>query len=201
MRLGAIVSANSYYPVGFADKFSQWGLGPERADSMVRAASVVARGIPFSLHSDLPMCPGDPLLMASFAVNRVTSSGRVAGPEQRIDVDTAMRAVTIEAAYSWRRENELGSIEVGKIANLTSLDESPYDVDPSRIGHIPIRSTMFQGRLFHIDPMLVDQRIELHNAKSNHKSFLYSDVQHDSGCGCEVAVFLGEHINTYGWVA
>ncbi|MFZ0833532.1 MAG: amidohydrolase family protein [Mycobacterium sp.] len=51
--LGAIVSANPYYPVGFADKFSQ-GLGAARADSMVRAASVLRRGIPLSFHSDLP---------------------------------------------------------------------------------------------------------------------------------------------------
>ena len=40
----AIVSANSYYPVGFADKYSQHGLGPDRADTMVRSASVLRRG-------------------------------------------------------------------------------------------------------------------------------------------------------------
>ena len=54
-RLGAIVSANYYYPVGFADMYSGHGLGPARADAMVRSASVLRRGIPLSFHSDLPM--------------------------------------------------------------------------------------------------------------------------------------------------
>ena len=160
-RLGAIVSANPYYPVGFADKYGEWGLGPERADTMVRSASVLRRGIPLSFHSDLPMCPADPMRMMSYAVNRVTPSGRVAGPEQRINLHEALRAVTIEAARSWRRENDLGSIEVGKLANMTVLDEDPYDADESRIGDIPIRTTVFEGRVFEVDPALVAQRSSL----------------------------------------
>ena len=95
-RLGAIVSANPYYPVGFADKYAQWGLGPERADMMVRAGSVRRHGIPLSYHSDLPMCPSDPLMMASWGATRITHSGRVAGPSQRITAHDALRAVTIE---------------------------------------------------------------------------------------------------------
>ncbi len=47
-RLGAIVSANPYYPVGFADKYGEVGLGPQRADVMVRAASVLKHGVPLS---------------------------------------------------------------------------------------------------------------------------------------------------------
>ena len=81
---GSIVSANPYYPVGFADRYGTWGLGPKRADNMVRAASVLQRQIPFSYHSDLPICASDPLAMASWGVNRITESGRVAAPEQRI---------------------------------------------------------------------------------------------------------------------
>ena len=199
-RLGAIVSANPYYPVGFADKYAEWGLGPERADSMVRSASVLQRGIPLSFHSDLPMCPSDPMLMASFAVNRVTPSGRVAGPQQRIGVHQALRAVTIEAAHSWRREDELGSIEVGKMANLTILDEDPYSVDAPRIGEIPIRTTMFEGRLFDIDPVLVDQRCS--SSASDGPTGTVSDggvCGH--GCGCEVAVFIGGHMTPSGWAA
>jgi hypothetical protein len=147
-RLGAIVSANPYYPVGFADKYGQVGLGPERADAMVRAASVLKHDIPLSFHSDLPMGPAAPLALASFGVNRVTSSGRVAGPEQRISVDDALRAVTIEAAWSWRQEDRIGSIAPGKIANFTVLEEDPYAVDPIRLKDVPIWGTMFEGALY-----------------------------------------------------
>ncbi len=147
-RLGAIVSANPYYPVGFADKYGEFGLGPERADAMVRAASVLKREIPLSYHSDLPMGPSAPLALASFGVNRVTPSGRVAGPEQRISVDDALRAVTIEAAYSWRQEDRIGSIAPGKIANFTVLDQDPYAVEPTRLKDVPIWGTVFEGALY-----------------------------------------------------
>lgn len=146
--LGCLVSANSYYPVGFADKYAEFGLGPARADNMVRAASVRRRGIPLSLHSDLPMGPAAPLALASFAANRRTHNGRVVAPEQRISVEDALRAVTIEAAYSWRMENELGSITPGKAATFTVLAEDPYAVDPTRLGDIGILGTVYDGRWF-----------------------------------------------------
>lgn len=146
--LGAIVSANPYYVSGFADTYSAHGVGPERADSMVRAASVLARGIPLSLHSDAPMAPAAPLLLASCAVNRITQSGRVAGPEQRISVHEALRAVTIGAAYSWRLEHEIGSITVGKVANFTALGADPYAVDPRELHEIPVLGVVYQGRWF-----------------------------------------------------
>lgn len=200
-RLGAIVSANPYYPVGFADKFSEWGLGPQRADVMVRAASVLGRGIPLSFHSDLPMCPSDPLMMASYAVNRTTPSGRIAGSEQRISVHDALRAVTIEAAFSWQREDELGSIEVGKIANFTVLDADPYDVDPTRLAQIPIVATIFEGNGFPIAGDLVQQRSESNYVATQ---TLYSEqvtgcIAH--GCGCEVAEFIARHVGEDGWAA
>jgi predicted amidohydrolase YtcJ len=146
--LGCIVSANSYYPVGFADRYARHGLGADRADTMVRAASVLARGIPLSLHSDLPMGPAAPLALASFAVNRRTPSGRVVAAEQRISVHDALRAVTIEAAYSWRLEDSLGSITPGKTANFTVLAEDPLTVDPARLADIPVLGTVFEGRWF-----------------------------------------------------
>jgi predicted amidohydrolase YtcJ len=147
-HVGAIVSANSYYPVGFADKYSQHGLGPGRADTMVRSASVLRRGIPLSFHSDLPMGPADPLALAWCAVNRRTPSGRIACPEQRVSVHDALRAITIEAAYSWRMEHELGSIAAGKLANFTILAEDPYAVEPERLDQIPVLGTVYAGRWF-----------------------------------------------------
>lgn len=198
--LGAIVSANPYYPVGFADKYGEWGLGPERADAMVRSASVLRHGVSLSYHSDLPMGPADPMLLASFGVNRETPSGRIAGPDQRIGVHEALRAVTIEAARSWRREHELGSIEVGKIANLTILDDDPYGVDPRNIGRIPIRTTMFEGRIFEIRPELVEQRInESTGRQSSASPCICEGIDH--GCGCEVAAFIARHASISGWAA
>ena len=146
-RLGAIVSANPYYTTAFANKYEP-ALGEYRADHMVRSASVLKVTPHLSFHSDLPMAPSDPLYLAWTAVNRITTSGRVAAPEQRISVDAAMRAVTIEAAYSWRQEDFIGSIKPGKIANFTVLEADPYRVDPKKLKDVPVWGTVFEGRVF-----------------------------------------------------
>jgi hypothetical protein len=135
--LGAIVSANPCYPCGFADKYSAVGLGSDRADVMVRARSVLDRAIPLSLHSEPPMAPAEPLRLAAFAVNRRTESGRVAAPEQRISVDSALRA-SRRGPYSRRREHEIGSIAAGKLATFTVLGADPYLVDPEHLGNVSV---------------------------------------------------------------
>jgi len=187
--LGAIVSSNPYYPVGFADKYGEVGLGSARADVMTRNRSVLDRAIPLSFHSDLPMGPADPLGMMSCAVNRVTPSGRVAGPDQRIDAAAALHAVTLGAAYSWRREHELGSIEVGKLANFTVVDEDPLGVDPQRLDEISVTGTVLGGRWFPVPAgvgrarMLADV-VPLEAAAGGEG--------HHHGCACAVARQLVE---------
>ncbi|WP_303924794.1 amidohydrolase [Draconibacterium sediminis] len=150
-RLGAIVSGNPYYVTALADMYSKDGLGPERADNMVRMADVEKANIHFSYHSDMPMAPGQPLFLMDCGVNRITKSGRIAGKDQRVSREGALKAVTIEAAYSLGLENEVGSIEAGKLANFTILDDNPVTCEATEIKNIPIWGTVHEGRLFPID--------------------------------------------------
>lgn len=150
-RLGAIVSGNPYYVTALADMYSKDGLGPERADNMVRMGDVEKANIPFSYHSDMPMAPGQPLFLMDCGVNRITKSGRVAGKEQRVSREGALKAVTIEAAYSLGLEKEVGSIEAGKLANFTILADNPITCKASEIKDIPIWGTMHEGRLLPIN--------------------------------------------------
>ena len=204
-ELGAIVSINPYYPIGFTKKFSEVGLGPERAEVMSRSGSVVRAGIPLSYHSDLPMCPSDPMSMAGWGAGRLSNEGTVVGPEQRISTHEALKAVTIGAAYSWRREHDLGSIAVGKIANVTVIDDDPYDLDPTRLGSIRIRGSLFQGRWFPVADHLVERRVD--NAPGMVASAtLGLSGDHTDGCahhdcGCEVAAFMARHMTSDGWAA
>ena len=196
-RLGAIVSANPYYTVGFADKFGQVGLGPQRADQMVRSASVLKRHIPLSFHSDLPIGPSSPLHFVWCAVNRVTPSGRVAGPEQRISVQDALRAITIEAAYSWQKENDLGSIVPGKIANFTVLDQDPLTVEPLKLADIPVWGTVFEGRIF---PVAAGSRQEGKGGRlSQGREPLHGEHKENgeshTGCSCEVARMVAKAVS------
>lgn len=144
--LGAIVSGNPYYVAALADQYSKVGLGADRADDMVRLGDLSRAGIRWSLHSDMPMAPADPLFLMWCAVNRTTSSGRVAGANQRISAEEALRGVTIEAAYSLKLEDEIGTISPGKRANLTILKGNPLSVTPSEIRNIGVWGTVMEGR-------------------------------------------------------
>jgi predicted amidohydrolase YtcJ len=146
-QLGIEVSANPYYLWALADKYSEYGLGPERARSLVQLKSLKDRNVPFSLHSDFGMAPLEPLNLAWTAVNRVTSRQTLVSSDQRIDVYTAMQGVTINAARTLQLENELGSIKVGKVANFTLLDENPFKVESMHLKDIRVAGVVYRGRL------------------------------------------------------
>ena len=71
----------------------------------------------------------------------------MAGPRHRVSVDLALQAITLDAAFSIRMENKVGSIEVGKDANLTVLEQSPYEIPPDRLKDIRVWGTMLEGRV------------------------------------------------------
>lgn len=150
-RLGAIVSANPYYPVALADNYRSNGLDPERADVMARLGDVEKAGISYSLHSDMPMAPGQPLYLMWSAVNRITIGGNLRGPDQRASRLGALKAVTLDAAYSLQMEKDVGSIEPGKLANFTILADNPLTVDPMKIKDIAVWGTVQEGRILPVD--------------------------------------------------
>jgi len=117
---------------------------------MVRLGDLVRADISFSLHSDTPMASGQPLRLMSNAVNRITVNGNLVGPTQRISAERALRSVTIDAAYSLRKESEVGSIVPGKLANFTVLTENPLTVSPQSIESIEIWGTVHEGRVLPI---------------------------------------------------
>ena len=117
-RLEAIVSGNPYYPVALADNYRVNGLGPERADAMVRMGDVERADISYSYHSDMPMAPGQPLFLIWAGVNRITNDGNIRGPAQRVSPLGALRAVTLDAAYSLQLEKQVGSHCAGQARQL-----------------------------------------------------------------------------------
>lgn len=91
------------------------------------------------------MTPISPLMDVFSAVNRLTSSGKVLGPDQRIDVMEALRGVTINGAYMQRLEDKIGSLEKGKLADMVILDKDPTKVDPVKLKDIMVEETIVGG--------------------------------------------------------
>lgn len=146
--LGAIISANPYYVTSLADRYSEFGLGPERANTMVRLGSVAKTEMAIGLHSDMPMAPADPLFLAWCAATRQTVSGRVAAPEQRISVERALSAITLESAYFMQLEDEIGSIKPGKKADFTILEQDPLAVPVDELKTIAVWGVLLEGEIF-----------------------------------------------------
>ncbi|MDA3628430.1 amidohydrolase [Saccharopolyspora sp. WRP15-2] len=136
----------------FVDHLYYWGdvlvdgLFGARAESWTCAGAALQAGVPISFHNDSPVTPPEPLRNVQVAVTRTSRSGRVIGPQFRTTVEQALRAETIDAAWQLFAEHDVGSLEVGKRADLVVLDADPNVVPPGEIGDIPIRATYLDGR-------------------------------------------------------
>jgi predicted amidohydrolase YtcJ len=123
-------------------------MGPDRAARLDACGSALAAGVPLAIHSDAPVTPLGPLFTAWCAVNRVTASGQVLGENERIGVPQALHAITLGAAWTLKLDHEIGSIEVGKRADLCVLEDDPLAVDPMALKDVRIWGTMLSGRVF-----------------------------------------------------
>jgi hypothetical protein len=140
-------------PSFFVGHVYYWGdrhrdifLGPDRGSRISPLKSALDRGIRFTVHDDTPVTPVSPLMLVWDAVNRLTSSGKVLGPDQRIPVVAALRAVTSDAAWQNFEEDRKGTIEPGKLADFVVLSENPLTIDPVKIRDIRVLETIVGGK-------------------------------------------------------
>ena len=157
-KLGVIPSFFSLHTYYLGDQHRDVFFGEKRSARMSPAKDAVDRNMLFTLHSDTPIFPHNPLLLMWSAVNRLSYTGEkiyteVYDPEckyrsvdQRISPEDALRAVTINVAYQEFEEDITGSIEVGKRADLVILSENPLEVDPMLIKDIKVLETIVGGR-------------------------------------------------------
>lgn len=144
-ELGIIPSffiAHTYY----------WGdvhiknFGLNRASKISPARSAKNNEIKFTFHQDSPVIEPNMFETIWCAVNRKTSSGKVLGEEERLDVIEAIKAVTINSAYQYFEEDIKGSIKEGKLANLIIVDNNPLKIDKDDIKNIQVLETIKEGR-------------------------------------------------------
>jgi len=144
-RLGVIAVNQPSLLVDSGDEFLA-RLG-ERGHWLQPMRAELNAGVRLVLSSDSDVCSYRPLDTIAAAVLRTSLGGRVLGPDQSITVEEAVRAHTIEAANSLFAEERLGSIEVGKHADLTVIDGDLFGVPSERIGDLEIWLTVINGEV------------------------------------------------------
>ena len=119
--------------------------GRQRADTMFPAKSMLERGVRVAGSSDAPVTHHAPMFGIEQALTRKTSDGDVCGPNETIELRTAIRMHTINGAYASFEERAKGSIEVGKLADLCVLSEDVTRMPTHRMRDLPVAMTVLGG--------------------------------------------------------
>jgi predicted amidohydrolase YtcJ len=167
-ELGVIAEVQPYHAIDDM-RWMEERIGHERCRGAYAFKSLMDGGALLSFGSDWPgtnaaWYPAKPLLGIYAAVTRQTLDGEPEGgwfPEQRVDVETAIRAYTINNAFAAGEENDKGSVAAGKLADFTILDRDLLAIDPSEIKDVRVMATIVGGRVVYAAPELagIEERI------------------------------------------
>ncbi len=141
--LGVIPTPFSTYVYFHGEKMVEYG--EERLGSMFALRSFLDAGIRPTLASDYPPGPFEPMMALQSMVTRTDIRGKTWGARQKVTVDEALHIATLNGAYASFEDDLKGSLQIGKLADITVLGRNPLVEDPSSLITIPVQRTMVGG--------------------------------------------------------
>jgi predicted amidohydrolase YtcJ len=122
-------------------------LGKERAYRISPAQTALKKGMIFTEHHDAPVALPSSIMVLYSTVNRISRSGDVIGPDERISAYDALRSLTSWAAFQYFEDDKKGTLTKGKLADLVILDKNPLKVAPQAIKEIQVLTTIKEGKV------------------------------------------------------
>ena len=125
-------------------------LGPERAKLMWAFRDMLDSDVTVAFGTDSPVVEANALRTLYYAVTRENLEGKPEGgwqPHQKITIEEAVIAHTYGSARAAKRENELGTLELGKLADIIVLDRNIFEIDPKELLETKVQLTMTNGRI------------------------------------------------------
>jgi predicted amidohydrolase YtcJ len=147
VELGVFPSLFPMHTFYWGDWHRDRTVGPALADNISPTQWYLRRGSMFSSHHDAPVAFPDSMRILDATVTRRSRSGDIIGPDQRVDVMTALKAMTLWPAFQHFEEDRKGSIEVGKLADFVILSEDPTAVDPETLDTLTVMQTIKGGAI------------------------------------------------------
>ncbi|MDP2471643.1 MAG: amidohydrolase [Candidatus Palauibacterales bacterium] len=148
-RLGVVASMQPYHAIDDG-RWAERRIGVDRARTTYAFRSLLDAGAVVTFGSDWTVAPLDPLLGLYAAVTRRTLDGAHPDgwiPEQKIGVESALKAYTVDAAWAGFMEGCSGSLTPGRCADLVVLDRNPFDVDPEALSDLHVDLTVVGGQV------------------------------------------------------
>jgi predicted amidohydrolase YtcJ len=146
-RLGVFPSVYPMHTFYWGDWHRDHTVGPVNAENISPTGWIRERDMMFGSHHDAPVAFPDSMRVLSATVTRRTRSGDILGPHQRVDVMTALKAMTLWPAWQHFEEDMKGSIEVGKLADFVLLSDDPTQVDPETLADLQVMASIKEDRL------------------------------------------------------
>lgn len=144
--LGVIPSLFPMHTFYWGDWHLDHTAGPEVGMNISPTGWARKRGMIFTSHHDAPVSfPDSMRVLDATVTRRARGSGRIVGPQHRVDVMTGLKAMTIWPAYQHFEEKTKGSLEVGKLADFVVLSRDPTTVEPTAIADIKVLETIKEG--------------------------------------------------------
>jgi predicted amidohydrolase YtcJ len=138
------------YPDEYVNDLTIPFIGEERAKWLYPIKSVIDAKGRVAFGSDWSVSTANPFMQMETAVTRtdaISNEGGVLLPEQRISIQQAVEAFTINAAYVNHQEDTTGSVEEGKLADLVVLDRNLFEIEPGTISDTKVLLTLFGGEV------------------------------------------------------
>jgi predicted amidohydrolase YtcJ len=140
--LGIIPSLFPMHTFYWGDWHREHTVGPVLGEDISPTGWCLKRGMRFTSHHDAPVAFPNSMRVLDATVTRRTRSGDILGPQHRVEVMTALKAMTLWSAWQHFEEKTKGSIEVGKLADFVILDQDPTAIDPESIDLIKVVQTI-----------------------------------------------------------
>ncbi len=155
-RLNVIPSMQPYHAIDDG-RWAETVIGPERIKTTYAFRSLFEAKVRVAFGSDWYVAPPNPIEGIYAAVTRRTLDNKNPDgwvPEQKISVEQALKAYTVNAAFASFDENVKGSIAKGKLADFVILDQNLFEVSPDSIRYIRVLETFVGGRMVYSGGLL-----------------------------------------------